>query len=139
MIYSENFSQEIEKEKECLTFTTLDDNFLPFDTDDDFVPRYIRDDDRLSWLSDGSVIDNVQLDFSVPNANNQNHGTFSDEESDQTQEVDRRSQMSGSPFYWNIESYSPYPTDTPVPTLTLSPLPPNVYRQHSNAIITILT
>jgi len=137
MIYSENFSQGIEREKECLTFTPLDDNFMPVETEVDFVPRYIKDDDRSSWLSDGSVIENLPLDFSVQIAKDQNILSFSDEGSDHAQDVKRRSQRSRSPEYWNIESHSPNPTTTPspVPTLTPSPLPPHFANHHSNTVI----
>merc|ERR1719500_302170 len=136
MIYSENFTQGIEREKECLTFTPLDDNFLPIETEVDFVPRYIKDDDRSSWLSDGSVVENHPLALSQQSAKNQNLSTFSDECSDNAQEVDRRSQMSKSPFYWNIESQSPNPphTPSPVPTLSPSPLPQALSSQQSNGL-----
>eukprot|EP00092_Neocalanus_flemingeri_P011724 GFUD01012641.1.p1 GENE.GFUD01012641.1~~GFUD01012641.1.p1 ORF type:complete len:470 (-),score=74.08 GFUD01012641.1:33-1442(-) len=137
MIYSENFSQGIEREKECLNFTPLDDNFLPIETEVDFVPRYIKEDDRSSWLSDGSVIDNLPLDYPIQCAKKQNLSTFSDEGSEQAQDLDRRSQMSKSPFYWNAESHSPLPgnTPSPVPTLTPSPLPPHLASQHSNGVV----
>ena len=136
MIYSENFSQGIEREKECLNFTPLDDNFLPIETEDDFVPRYIKEDDRSSWLSDGSVIDNLPLDFSMQGTKKQNLSTFSDEGSEHAQDSDRRSQMSKSPFYWNIESHSPNPatTPSPVPAQTPSPLPPHLSSQPSNGV-----
>merc|ERR1712083_695338 len=117
----ENFSQEIASEKECLTFTPLDDNFLPIDTEVNFVPRYIKDDDRSSWLSDGSVIDNLTLDSSLESTKKQSLSTFSEECSENAQETDRRSQMSRSPFYWNIESQSSHPTQTPSPVPTLTP------------------
>jgi len=137
MIYSENFSEGIETEKECLTFTPLDDNFMPIETESDFVPRYIKDDDRSSWLSDGNDSSMLPSDFSVQNIKKQNLSTFSDDSFDPAQESDRRSQMSKSPFYWNIESQSPNPTETPspVPTLTPSPLPLHLTSQHSNGII----
>jgi len=136
IIYSENFSQGINSEKECLTFTPLDDNFLPIETEVDFVPRYIKDDDRSSWLSDGSLIDNLPIDSSLENNKKQNLSAFSEECSEDAQEIDRRSQMSKSPFYWNIESQSPHPTQTPspVPTLTPSPLPQALSSQQSNGI-----
>jgi len=136
IIYSENFSQGITSEKECLTFTPLDDNFLPIETEVDFVPRYIKDDDRSSWLSDGSVIDNPPLDSSLESAKKQNLSTFSDDCSENAYEIDRRSQMSRSPFYWNIESQSPNPTQTPspVPTLTPSPLPQATSSQQCNGV-----
>merc|ERR1712106_952370 len=93
MIYSENFREGIETEKECLTFTPLDDNFMPIETKHDFVPRYIKDDDRSSWLSDGNDSSMLPSDFSVQNIKKQNLSTFSDEGFDPAQENDRRSQM----------------------------------------------
>ena len=134
MIYSENFSQDIEREKECLTLTPLDDNFLPIDTEDEFVPRYLKEDDRSSWLSDGSVIENHPVDFSVHNAKNQN---LSDDGLETAQEIDKQRKMFKSPFYWNTEPHSPNPTNTPSPrpTLTPSPLPHNLPSQHSDGVI----
>ena len=107
MIYSETFSQGIDREKERLhQFTPLDDNFVPVETDVDFVPRYIKEDERASWLSEGSI-----LDTSGSN-HKKNLSTFSDDGSDiVTIENDRRSQLSRSPFYWTLESQSPTPTN----------------------------
>jgi len=108
MIYSETFSQGIQREKERLHhFTPLDDNFVPVETEVDFVPRYIKDDERASWLSEGSILDtNGQYQ-------KKNLSTFSDDGSDiVTIENDRRSQLSRSPFYWTLESQSPTPTIT---------------------------
>eukprot|EP00092_Neocalanus_flemingeri_P087143 GFUD01109915.1.p1 GENE.GFUD01109915.1~~GFUD01109915.1.p1 ORF type:complete len:192 (-),score=49.31 GFUD01109915.1:10-585(-) len=85
-MYSENFSEESKKEKELLTYTSLDDNFLPIETEDDFVPRYIKEEDRLSWLSDGSVFDTLPLESSTP-AKKQNISTFSDDGSEHTQDI----------------------------------------------------
>ena len=108
MIYSETFSQGIEREKERLhQFTPLDDNFVPVETEVDFVPRYIKDDERASWLSEGSILDTSGC------KHKKNLSTFSDDGSDiVTIENDRRSQLSRSPFYWTLESQSPTPTIT---------------------------
>jgi len=108
MIYSETFSQGLEREKERLhQFTPIDDNFAPVETEVDFVPRYIKDDERASWMSEGSILDTTT-------SSNYNHkknlSTFSDECSEPAPEQDRRSQMSRSPFYWTLESHSPTPT-----------------------------
>lgn len=104
MIYSETFSQGLEREKERLhQFTPIDDNFAPVETEVDFVPRYIKDDERASWLSEGSILDTTATSSCT---HKKNLSTFSDDGSD----VDRRSQMSKSPFYWTLESQSPTPT-----------------------------
>ena len=105
MIYSETFSAGIEREKERLHhFTPLDDNFVPVETEVDFVPRYIKDDERASWLSEGSILDTNGCNHK------KNLSTFSDDGSDiVTIENDRRSQLSRSPFYWTLESESPTP------------------------------
>ena len=115
MIYSETFSQGLEREKERLhQFTPIDDNFAPIETEVDFVPRYIKDDERASWLSEGSILDTTA---SSSNCNHKkNLSTFSDEGS----EADRRSQMSKSPFYWTLESHSPTPSSTINGTITVS-------------------
>merc|ERR1719225_2295107 len=107
MIYSETFSAGIEREKERLHhFTPLDDNFVPVETEVDFVPRYIKDDERASWLSEGSILDTNGCNHK------KNLSTFSDDGSDiVTIENDRRSQLSRSPFYWTLESQSPTPTN----------------------------
>ena len=116
MIYSETFSQGLDREKERLhQFTPIDDNFAPIETDVDFVPRYIKDDERASWLSEGSILDTASCNHK------KNLSTFSDECSDLANETDRRSQMSKSPFYWTLESHSPTPTmncssPSPLPT-----------------------
>ena len=116
MIYSETFSQGLDREKERLhQFTPIDDNFAPIETDVDFVPRYIKDDERASWFSEGSILDTTTCNHK------KNLSTFSDEGSDLANETDRRSQMSKSPFYWTLESHSPTPTMTcgspsPLPT-----------------------
>lgn len=106
MIYSETFSQGIEREKERLhQFTPLDDNFVPVETEVDFVPRYIKEDERASWLSEGSILDSGVCHHK------KNLSTFSDDGSDiVTIENDRRSQLSRSPFYWTLESQSPTST-----------------------------
>lgn len=130
MIYSETFSQDIDREKERLhQFTPIDDNFAPIETELDFVPRYIKDDERASWLSEGSILDtNSSINHK------KNLSTFSDECSDTAQEPDRQSQMSRSPFYWTLESHSPTPTMTngtsPTPVASVSarkkpPRPPS--------------
>merc|ERR1712110_297763 len=116
MIYSETFSQGLDREKERLhQFTPIDDNFAPIETDVDFVPRYIKDDERASWLSEGSILDTASC------SHKKNMATFSDECSDLANETDRRSQMSKSPIYWTLESHSPTPTmncssPSPLPT-----------------------
>ena len=121
MIYSENFSQGIEREKERLHFTPLDDNFQPIETEVDFVPRYIKEDCARSWESDGS---GVEVE-SNPLDRQHNLSTFGEEVT--SVETDRRSQMSRSPFYWSIDSPSPAPavTPSPVPPPTPSPAPVN--------------
>ena len=123
MIYSETFSQGLDREKERLhQFTPLDDNFAPIETEVDFVPRYIKDDERASWLSEGSILDTTT---STTNCHHKkNLSTFSDECSETALDVDRNSQMSRSPFYWTLESHSPTPT-VPSP----SPLPPTARKK----------
>jgi len=126
MIYSETFSQGLEREKERLhQFTPIDDNFAPVETEVDFVPRYIKDDERASWMSEGSILDTTT-------SSNYNHkknlSTFSDECSEANPDHDRRSQMSRSPFYWTLESqsHSPTPTVMTVNGTSPSPQPINV-------------
>ena len=127
MIYSETFSQGLDREKEQLHhFTPIDDNFAPIETEVDFVPRYIKDDERASWLSEGSILDTSSCNHK------KNLSTFSDDGSELAPDTDRRSLMSRSPFYWNIESHSPTPTinelgHSPIPVKTKKkpPRPPS--------------
>ena len=88
MIYSETFSQGLEREKERLhQFTPIDDNFAPVETEVDFVPRYIKDDERASWMSEGSILDTT----TTSNYNHKkNLSTFSDECSEANPDHDRR-------------------------------------------------
>ena len=129
LIYSENVNDKQEKNNNPLSFKTFDDNLVAVETDLDLMPRYIRDEDGLSLLSDGTITDNLALDLSGQSDKKQNLSTFFNDSVDNApvQDVDLRSQMSRSPFYWSVESQSSYPTESPspVPTLTPSPLPPS--------------
>jgi len=106
-IYSENFSQELAREKERLhQFTPIDDSLCPItDTEVDFTPRYLREDDTGSWLSDGSAAATVEV-HSDPGCNGTVPSGYSPDgvmTSDDGSSIglERESQLSRSPFYWH--------------------------------------
>jgi len=106
-IYSENFSQELAREKERLhQFTPIDDSLCPItDTEVDFTPRYLREDDTGSWLSDGSAAATVEV-HSDPGCNGTVPSGYSPDSvmtSDDGSSIgmERDSQLSRSPFYWH--------------------------------------
>jgi len=108
-IYSENFSQELAREKERLhQFTPIDDSLCPItDTEVDFTPRYLREDDTGSWLSDNSAAATVEV-HSDPGCNGTVPSGYSPDgvmTSDDGSSVgmERDSQLSRSPFYWHKE------------------------------------
>jgi len=128
-IYSEHFSQDLAREKERLhSFTALDDSLCPITNMDlDFTPRYLREDDRVSWISEGSLPVPVDI-HSDPGSNffpsdgyRPVLSTFSEDGSITGPDtVDSR--QSKSPFYWQSST----PTSSPVPRP--SPLPPVLSR-----------
>jgi len=127
-IYSEHFSQDLAREKERLhSFTALDDSLCPItNVDLDFTPRYLREDDRVSWISEGSLPVPVDI-HSDPGSNffpsdgyRPVLSTFSEDGSITGHDtVDSR--QSKSPFYWQSST----PTGSPVPR---SPPPPVLSR-----------
>lgn len=108
-IYSENFSQELAREKERLhQFTPIDDSLCPItDTEVDFTPRYLREDDTGSWLSDNSAAATVEVhsdpgcNGTVPSGYSPDGVMTSDDGS--SLGMERDSQLSRSPFYWHKE------------------------------------
>jgi len=99
IIYSENFSHGIERENECLTFPPLDDNFLPIETEVEILPRYRKDDDSSSWLSDGS---SLPLELAQQISNDQNFFAFSDSSPESVQDAKPHKY----PSNWNVECSS---------------------------------
>jgi len=102
-IYSENFSQELAREKERLhQFTPIDDSLCPItDTEVDFTPRYLREDDTGSWLSDNSAAATVEV-HSDPGCNGTVPSGYSPDgvmTSDDGSSVGV--QEARSPFYWH--------------------------------------
>jgi len=118
-IYSENFSQELAREKERLhQFTPIDDSLCPItDTEVDFTPRYLREDDSGSWLSEGSAAATVEVhsdqgcNGTVPSGYSPDGVmTTSDDGSSSIGMVDTmvgegggrdNDKISKSPFYWH--------------------------------------
>merc|ERR1719336_3158600 len=108
-IYSENFSQELAREKERLhQFTPIDDSLCPItDTEVDFTPRYLREDDTGSWLSDNSAAATVEVhsdpgcNGTVPSGYSPDGVMTSDDGSSLVSGMERDSQLSRSPFYWH--------------------------------------
>jgi len=101
-IYSENFSQELAREKERLhQFTPIDDSLCPItDTEVDFTPRYLREDDTGSWLSDNSAAATVEV-HSDPGCNGTVPSGYSPDGVMTSDDGSSLGIEARSPFYWH--------------------------------------